>query len=68
MIEAQHGRVVWRMEADDARDLARWMREVLPTDDMAHADADALDAAADIADPPPDPDAPGVRIVVVMRG
>jgi hypothetical protein len=51
-ITAQHGRVVWTMDPEDARELADFLEEVIPDrDDLAHRDVARLRRAADELDP-----------------
>lgn len=44
--------IVWTMTPETARDLARFMRDHVPPRDLALADCDDLEAAADLVDPP----------------
>ena len=44
------GTVTWTMTAEEARDVARFIRENCPSGDRAYRDADALEAAADEID------------------
>ena len=71
MSEQIHGNpqrktVVWTMSAYDARDWARFLDEIIPSYDGARDVVALLNDAADKADPPPDPDAPGIRILIDM--
>ncbi len=59
-------RVVWAMHPNDARDMARFIRENISSSDGANDEANALDDAATELDGRPDY-GPGVQIVVVMK-
>lgn len=48
----RHGRVVWEMDPDDARELADVLEEALPNHhDLGHRDVAALRRKADLLDP-----------------
>ncbi len=60
-------RVVWSMHPNDARDMARFIRENVSSSDLANEEADALDSAAYEVDGAPNYDDPRLQIVVVMK-
>ena len=51
-------RVVWRMTAEEAKTVARFIRDETSRDDEAQGDAWALDQAAESLDPMSDDSAP----------